>query len=100
MTGFFSKPLSALDPTDIQELITEAHPEGATLEFKSRLSTKGDKPDAWQEGGKLGGRARDEITIAKQTLNAAEKRAKTIQHGKSGLSCRYHCGISTRSLPV
>jgi Schlafen, AlbA_2 len=50
MLPVFSKPLEAVTPDDIQLLITEAYPEGATVEFKEKLPHKQGGDDPWYQG--------------------------------------------------
>lgn len=57
-----SKRLSELRKGDIDQLIEEEVSEGANVEFKKSLPTKGNGMDPWIEGkGKIGDKARNEL---------------------------------------
>jgi hypothetical protein len=59
----FSTRLSEVTAAQIQEIITAETPESIDFELKKALSTKGGVADAWMSGGKIGDRAKDELTI-------------------------------------
>jgi Putative DNA-binding domain len=59
----FPTRLSEVTAAQIQEIITTETPESIEFELKKALSTKGGVADAWMSGGKIGDRAKDELTI-------------------------------------
>ena len=62
MIPVLSKPADQVDTSDLKELIDSEVPESDQIEFKERLSTKGDSDDRWiTHGDRLGDRARNEL---------------------------------------
>lgn len=57
-----SRPLGTLSAADLQALVRAELPEGESVEFKERLSTKRGEPDVWDHGTEqVGIRARDAL---------------------------------------
>ncbi len=62
MIAVLSKPADQIGVNNLQELIDSEVPESDQIEFKERLSTKGDSDDRWiTHGDRLGDRARNEL---------------------------------------
>ena len=62
MIAVLSKPADQVGVSDLKELIDSEVPESDQIEFKERLSTKGDSDDRWiTHGDRLGDRARESI---------------------------------------
>lgn len=62
MIAVLSKPTDQIGVSDLKELIDSEVPESDQIEFKERLSTKGDSDDRWiTHGDRLGDRARESI---------------------------------------
>ena len=60
MIAVLSKPADQIGVNNLQELIDSEVPESDQIEFKERLSTKGDSDDRWiTHGDRLGDRARE-----------------------------------------
>ena len=57
----FTKALSEIDESDIDQLISEGYPEGTRLELKSAIPTADGNPSSWNTGGNISANSRDRL---------------------------------------
>ena len=97
MIPVLSKPADQVGISDLEELINSEVPESDQIEFKERLSTKGDSYDRWiTHRDRIGDRARNELLEEAVAFANAYGGALLLGIGESGNSPR----VAARILPI
>ena len=97
MIPVLSKPADQVGISDLKELINSEVPESDQIEFKERLSTKGNSDDRWvTHRDRIGDRARNELLEEAVAFANAYGGALLLGIGESGNSPR----VAARILPI